>query len=88
VRQATAHATERDAAPDRRELETFSVQHTMGRTVLVDVRNAIGVHKSKGRLDQQGAAQRLVARRWELEQVDGPFARLAQRVLGAAEDSP
>ncbi len=33
VRHAVAHATERDAAPDRRELETFALQHAMGRTV-------------------------------------------------------
>ena len=46
VRHATAHATERDAAPDRRELETFALQHAMGRTVLERVRpqsTAIGM---------------------------------------------
>ena len=50
VHQATAHATERDAAPDRRELETFSLQHTMGRTVLAEVRNAIDLQRNEGRL--------------------------------------
>ena len=50
VRQATAHATERDAAPDRRELETFALQHAMGQTILDRVRNAIDVHRNEGGL--------------------------------------
>jgi conjugative relaxase-like TrwC/TraI family protein len=50
VRHATAHATERDAAPDRRELETFTLQHAMGQSVLDRVRQAIDVHRNEGGL--------------------------------------
>jgi conjugative relaxase-like TrwC/TraI family protein len=50
VRHATAHTTERDAAPDRRELEIFTLQHSMGLTVLDDVRTAIDAHRNDGRL--------------------------------------
>ncbi len=58
VRHAAAHATERDAAPDRRELETFTLQHAMGRTVLDRVRNAIDAHRSAGRLIDLAASHR------------------------------
>src|SRR5579885_3478096 len=50
VRHAAAHATERNAAPDRRELETFALQQAMGRSVLDRVRSVIEVHKNDGRL--------------------------------------
>src|SRR5262249_32487606 len=50
VRHATAHVIERDAAPDRRELETFTLQHAMGRAVLENVRTAIDAHRHDGRL--------------------------------------
>jgi conjugative relaxase-like TrwC/TraI family protein len=50
VRHAAAHATERNAAPDRRELETFALQHAMGRTVLERVRSAIAAQISDGGL--------------------------------------
>ena len=50
VRHATAHAIERDAAPDRRELEIFTLQHAMGGSVLDDVRAAIDGHRNDGRL--------------------------------------
>jgi conjugative relaxase-like TrwC/TraI family protein len=50
VRHATAHAIERNAAPDRRELETFTLQHAMGGSVLDDVRAAIDADRNDGRL--------------------------------------
>jgi len=50
VRHAAAHATERNAAPDRRELETFALQHAMGRSVLDRVRGAIDACRSAGEL--------------------------------------
>ncbi|HLW69061.1 MAG TPA: MobF family relaxase [Candidatus Binataceae bacterium] len=58
VRHATAHAVERDAAPDRRELEAFALQHAMGRTVLERVRSAIDAHRSDGRLIDLAADHR------------------------------
>src|SRR5579875_3277577 len=50
VRHAAAHATERNAAPDRRELETFALQHAMGRSVLDRVRGAIDAYRAEGEL--------------------------------------
>jgi conjugative relaxase-like TrwC/TraI family protein len=50
VRHAVEHTTERDAAPDRRALETFALQHAMGRIVLERVRSAIDAHRDEGRL--------------------------------------
>lgn len=50
VRVTTAHATERDAVPDRRELETFALQHTMGRGVLEQVRGAVERYGDDGKL--------------------------------------
>ena len=50
IRHATAHATERDATPDRRELETFTLQHAMGRAVLDGVRGAIEIQRRNGEL--------------------------------------
>jgi conjugative relaxase-like TrwC/TraI family protein len=50
VRHAVAHTTERDAAPDRRALETFALQHAMGRIVLERVRSGIDAHKAEGRM--------------------------------------
>ena len=50
VRHATAHLTERDAAPDRRELETFTLQHAMGRSALDSVREAIDLRRNDGKL--------------------------------------
>jgi len=50
VSYATAHAIERDAAPDRRELETFALQHAMGRTILDRVRDSIENHREESRL--------------------------------------
>jgi conjugative relaxase-like TrwC/TraI family protein len=50
VRHAVAHTTERDAVPDRRALETFALQHAMGRIVLERVRSAIDAHRDEGRL--------------------------------------
>jgi hypothetical protein len=58
VRHAMAHATERDAAPDRREIETFTLQHAMGRTVLDPVRSAIDAHRNDGRLIDLAANHR------------------------------
>ena len=50
VRVTIAHATERDAVPDRRELETFALQHTMGRSILEHVRGAVERHRDDGKL--------------------------------------
>jgi len=50
VRVTIAHATERDAVPDRRELETFTLQHTMGRSVLGHVRGAVDLFRYNGEL--------------------------------------
>jgi len=50
VRVTVAHATERDAVPDRRELETFALQHTMGRSILEQVRGAVERHRDDGKL--------------------------------------
>jgi conjugative relaxase-like TrwC/TraI family protein len=50
VRVTIAHATERDAVPDRRELETFALQHTMGRSILEQVRGAVERHRDDGKL--------------------------------------
>jgi AAA domain-containing protein len=50
VRVTVAHATERDAVPDRRELETFTLQHTMGRSILEHVRGAVESHRDDGKL--------------------------------------
>jgi conjugative relaxase-like TrwC/TraI family protein len=58
VRHATAHVVERDAAPDRRELETFALQHAMGRTVLERVRTVIDTYRSNGRLIDLAANHR------------------------------
>jgi hypothetical protein len=58
VRPAAAHATEGDAAPDRRELETFTLQHAMDRTALDGVRKAIDTRRSAGRLINLAASHR------------------------------
>ena len=50
VRVTIAHTTERDAVPDRRELETFALQHTMGRSILEHVRGAVERHRDDGKL--------------------------------------
>jgi conjugative relaxase-like TrwC/TraI family protein len=50
VRVTVAHATERDAVPDRRELETFALQHTMGRNVLEQLRVAVERYGDDGKL--------------------------------------
>jgi conjugative relaxase-like TrwC/TraI family protein len=50
VRVTIAHATERDAVPDRRELETFALQHTMGRSILEHVRGAVERYRDDGKL--------------------------------------
>jgi conjugative relaxase-like TrwC/TraI family protein len=50
VRVTIAHTTERDAVPDRRELETFALQHTMGRSILEQVRGAVERHRDDGKL--------------------------------------
>ena len=50
VRLTIAHATERDAVPDRREVEAFALQHTMGRTILKQVRGAVDHFRDDGEL--------------------------------------
>jgi hypothetical protein len=50
VRVTVAHATERDAVPDRRDVETFALQHAMGRSVLEHVRGAVERYGDDGKL--------------------------------------
>lgn len=50
VRVTVAHATERDAVPDRREVETFALQRAMGRSVLEQVRGAVERYGDDGKL--------------------------------------
>jgi conjugative relaxase-like TrwC/TraI family protein len=50
VRVTVAHVTERDAVPDQRELETFALQHSMGRSSLAQVRGAVERHRDDGKL--------------------------------------
>jgi conjugative relaxase-like TrwC/TraI family protein len=50
VRVTIAHATERDAVPDRREVETFALQHAMGGSVLEQVSGAVERYGDDGKL--------------------------------------
>jgi len=58
VRVTVAHATERDAVPDRREVETLALQHAMGRSVLEHVRGAVERYRDDGKLIAIGPSHR------------------------------